>query len=259
MGLEKFIAQSNEIKDPDDLHALLEEALAAMCGFDHVVFGLISDHPSLGLKAGHGIMRKYKCGWMQQFAEEGHEHLDPVRRFRFRPVGPYIWDELPLITKLMPQKTLHMTECRESGFHCSASVALRGTNGELGGIGVSNRRNTKSENEGDKRRELCLLNMIAHQYYMAFCHLHSERTAPAESTVSLTRREMEVLLHIAHAKKEKAIAFDLNISKHAVGFHVRNILKKFNAHNKMAAVLKAINSGSISLDQTCLGQNRDPH
>lgn len=255
MSLEKFILQSNEIREFDDLYTLLEETLVTLCGFDRVIFSLISDHTSISLKAGHGIMRNYPDEWMKHYVQKGYEHIDPVRQFGFRHVGPYIWDSLPLVMNLSSRQSLCMNQCREAGFFNGAAVALRGLPGELAGIGVASSTRSSSETEREICRKLSLFNMIAQQFYAVFCNLHERKHRPTEDPINLTQREMEIIQQLARAKKDDAIACDLNLSKHAVDFHVRNLLKKFNAHNRMAVVLKAINGGVINIDQTTFVSN----
>ena len=76
------------------------------------------------------------------------------------------------------------------------------------------------------------------------------RQAPLEKRqVVLTEREIEVMREMALARKDDAIAFKLNLTKHGVDFHVRNILRKLNAPNRMFAVMKAVNSGLLGLDE----------
>jgi DNA-binding CsgD family transcriptional regulator len=249
MDISQFILASNEAKSVGELYRLLQDALLQACGHDRVIFSLMSDHPSLGLKAGHGIMRNYPDDWMKHYAEKGYEHLDPVRRFGFRHVGPFIWDSLPLVMDLMPQQLACMNECREAGLHDGAAICLRGVTGELGGIGVASSTPRQAESEKEVRYRLALLNAIAQQFYAVFCSLH-EKTSPLEKQqVVLTGREIEVMREMALARKDDAIAFNLNLSRHGVDFHIRNILKKLNAPNRMLAVMKAVNSGLLGLDE----------
>jgi DNA-binding CsgD family transcriptional regulator len=249
MELSQFILSSNEAGSVEELYGLLEDALGDLCGYDRVIFSLMSDHPSLGLSAGHGIMRNYPDDWMKHYAERGYEHLDPVRRFGFRHVGPFIWDSLPLVMDLTPRQALCMNECREAGFHDGAAVCLRGLTGELGGIGVASSTGGRRESAKDMRYRLGMFNAVAQQFYVVFCSLH-EKEAPLERRqVVLTQREIDVMREMALARKDDAIAFKLNLTKHGVDYHIRNILRKLNAPNRMFAVMKAVNSGLLGLDE----------
>ena len=169
IDLLSFIERSNAVTSVDELYRLLEEALRDMCGYDRVIFSLMSDHASLGLPAGHGIMRNYPDDWMRHYVEQGYEHVDPVRRFGFRHVGPFIWDSLPLVTALHPKQVLCMEECRSAGFHDGAAICLRGIDGELGGIGAAASVRSAPMSPAEAQHRLSLLNVIATQFYTVFC------------------------------------------------------------------------------------------
>lgn len=248
MDLVNFISRSNESQDVNELYALLENALTDICGYDRVIFSLMSDHSSLGLEAGHGIMRNYPDDWMKHYVEKGYEHIDPVRRFGFRHVGPFIWDSLPLVMDLSQKQDTCLNECTDAGFNNGAAICLRGLMGEMGGIGVASSSQKKPDTLVETRYKLGLFNAIAQQFYVMFCSIHDKQPEIGHPEIILTPRETDVMRKMALAQKDDAIAFDLNMSRHAVDYHVRNILKKFNAPNRMYAVMKAVNSGFLSLD-----------
>jgi DNA-binding CsgD family transcriptional regulator len=142
-----------------------------------------------------------------------------------------------------------MNECREAGFHEGAAVCLRGLTGELGGIGVASSAGGRTESAKDARYRLGLFIAVAQQFYVVFCSLHETKSPLEKRQVELTGREIEVMRQMALARKDDAIAFNLNLSRHGVDFHVRNILRKLNAPNRMFAVMKAVNSGLLGLDE----------
>lgn len=53
MLLEEFITRSNGASSQEEVFALFQAALKDM-GYDSVVYSLLTDHPSIGRKAGHG-------------------------------------------------------------------------------------------------------------------------------------------------------------------------------------------------------------
>jgi DNA-binding NarL/FixJ family response regulator len=63
----------------------------------------------------------------------------------------------------------------------------------------------------------------------------------------LTRREIEVLEHLAEGLSNKAIAARLGISDQTVKFHVASICGKLGAANRTDAVRRAVRRGLISL------------
>ncbi|WP_186210102.1 autoinducer binding domain-containing protein [Burkholderia gladioli] len=70
------------------------------------------------------------------------------------------------------------------------------------------------------------------------------KLSPAAS-VTLTRREREVLSWTSEGRTASEIGEQLNISERTVTFHINNILAKLGATNKVQAVVKAIGMGLI--------------
>ena len=67
-------------------------------------------------------------------------------------------------------------------------------------------------------------------------------SAEKPSTV-LTARQLEVLRHIAMGKTNQEISRDLYISEHTVANHVRHILEKIDATNRIDAATFAVRYG----------------
>jgi two-component system, NarL family, nitrate/nitrite response regulator NarL len=71
----------------------------------------------------------------------------------------------------------------------------------------------------------------------------SEITAPED----LTQREIEVLQRLAEGLSNKAIAKMLEISENTVKFHVNALLSKFGVSSRTEVVIKAIQSGLVTI------------
>lgn len=61
---------------------------------------------------------------------------------------------------------------------------------------------------------------------------------PGEREASLTAREREVMERVARGYTNKAIARELQISKHTVNGHMERILVKLGVPNRAAAVAR---------------------
>lgn len=61
----------------------------------------------------------------------------------------------------------------------------------------------------------------------------------------LSKRELEVLVHLSQGKTTSSISDDLFISENTVKTHIRHILEKLEAANRAEAVSKAIQMGFI--------------
>lgn len=243
-SLSAFIDKSNEARTVDELYLLLEDTLRYECGFDRVIFSLMSDHSSLDLAAGHGIMRNYPDSWMKEYVAEGYEHVDPVRRFGFNNVGPFIWDQLPLVMDLSSKQKLCLERGREAGLYNGAAICLRGIMGEMAGIGCASSTPQGVQSARDLKMRLGLLNAISHQFYVAFTSLYVRHVDPSRS-IFLTEKELEVIRLMAIAKSDSDMSCILNISPNTVKFHANNILRKFGVSNRISAVMKAVHNGIL--------------
>lgn len=250
MTLSEFIEQSNEATTVEELYRLLEAVMQSECGYDRVIFSLMSNHDSLGLPAGHGLMRNYPDDWMRHYIERGYEQVDPVRRFGFRHVGPFLWDTIPVVMDLSPQQHLCLNQGRDAGLHNGAAVCLRGLMGEFAGVAGASSQRDVLPSEKAARRHLAVLNAISHQFYVAFCGLHQRRFDIHKMRVILTRKELDVLRLIAMSKSDGVIAELLQTSPHTVNFHVRKILKKFNVSDRIGLIKAVLDSGILAPEET---------
>lgn len=66
-------------------------------------------------------------------------------------------------------------------------------------------------------------------------------SSPAFS--DLTRREREILCHVAEGQSNKTIARELGISDGTVKLHVKAILRKLNVHSRVEAAVIAVEEG----------------
>lgn len=66
-----------------------------------------------------------------------------------------------------------------------------------------------------------------------------------EDSIDLSKRELEVLAHIADGAVQKQIADQLDLSSYTVNEYIANIYKKLNVHNAPAAVSKAYKTGIL--------------
>jgi two-component system, NarL family, nitrate/nitrite response regulator NarL len=77
--------------------------------------------------------------------------------------------------------------------------------------------------------------------------------APAEadddSFAELTRREREILCHLAEGESNKVIARDLGISDGTVKLHVKSILRKLGVHSRVEAAVMAVKFSACQGDK----------
>ncbi|OYW53637.1 MAG: hypothetical protein B7Y80_15155 [Hyphomicrobium sp. 32-62-53] len=236
--LERFIADTNKAETSEDVFALFARALSAY-GYDRICYSLITDHPSLGLLAGHGVMRNYSDDWMAHYMENGYEQLDPVPKYCFSTARPFTWDWLTNSFELSPASQKVMNEAQEAKLLDGMAIPLYGVNGELAGVGLAS---SAGGTEID-RNAVSIVRAIAYQFHLAY----TEKDAQCDplSATDLTPREKEILLWAAEGKSDPVIAEIVGISYSTVRFHMSNIFRKLNAYERTLAVAKAIRQGLI--------------
>lgn len=69
------------------------------------------------------------------------------------------------------------------------------------------------------------------------------RPDPKADDVPLTRREYQVLLHLAYGLSNREIGYSLSISVETVKEHIQNILRKFEMPDRTAAAVWAVKRG----------------
>jgi DNA-binding NarL/FixJ family response regulator len=70
-----------------------------------------------------------------------------------------------------------------------------------------------------------------------------KRRDPDEDEVPLTRREYQVLRHLAYGLSNREIGHSLEISIETVKEHVQNILRKLDAADRTEAAVWAVKRG----------------
>ena len=71
------------------------------------------------------------------------------------------------------------------------------------------------------------------------------RLDPTEDDVPLTKREYQVLRHLAYGLSNREIGRSLSISIETVKEHVQNILRKLDAADRTEAAVWAVKRGLV--------------
>ena len=236
-----FVERSNKAQTLDELFECLD-VYSAQLGLDRVIFSLMTDHPSIGQRAGHGVVRSYPEDWMSYYFEKGYEDIDPVRKYVTTWYdGPFFWDQLEHVYRLTKAEKQVLEEGKEAGLLDGIAVPLHGLGGEVAGMGFAS---STGGVEVD-RNKLSLLYAMAHQFNLVYRNIVSRGQDARNRNVHLTRREKEVLSWVATGKSNWEISEILSVSEHTVDFHLRNIFKKLQVASRIAAVVKAIRMNLI--------------
>jgi DNA-binding CsgD family transcriptional regulator len=240
MGLDEFITRTNHASSQEEVFQLFQTALRDL-GYDSVVYSLLTDHPSIGRKAGHGVMGNYPTDWMGYYLAKGYFEKDPIPKHAFTTSAAYTWEHVVKNSSITAQQKRVMNEAQDAKLFSGAAVAIYGPNFEVAGVGIA------SSVGGVKpsRDTLSFVRALAHQFHLAYSQFDVPRAVPVKQ-VYLTPREREVLSYSAEGKSTPVIAAILSISADTVSFHLKNIYAKLNVSSRQTAVVKAIRLGLIT-------------
>ena len=235
----QFVCETNRAPTVEDAFGILETYLLAL-GFDRVVYSLITDHPSLGRKRGHGILRNYPEDWMKYYFAKDYFHVDPVIKVIKQTSGAFRWNDLDFLKNGLARDELTlMNEAREARLLDGIGLALHGGRGEIVGMGVAS-----SSGGADLDIDtMSLVYAMCSQFHIVYRRMEEQRPA---AIIQLSAREREVLTWTAEGKSRTAIGDILNISDQTVKTYMNRIFVKLEVNSIQLAVVKAIALGLIS-------------
>lgn len=232
MRIDDFIESSNRAETPDEVFAVLQQAVAAW-GFDRIMYRALRNHPDTALPC---VVRSYPDEWIAHYVERNYVETDPVRHRCLTSSQPFLWQEL--MTRRNAPDNVIFHEAEEMGLRDGVAVPIHGPGGECVGIGFA------SSTGGADTRVLPQLHLMAVQFHTAYSALMAPRP---QAGVRLTPREREILAWSAQGKSAWTIGQILHIAEHSVEWHLKNIYRKLGVDSRITAVVKALHLGLISL------------
>ena len=208
-------------------------------GYNNATLSLVTDHPSIGQRALHGISTNYPDDWMRFYREKDLHRIDPVYQRVLLRSGPFFWsDEVAALRvrqdrpeAFMRAATEMMHQAEDAGLADGIGLSFVNEFGEIAGIGVS-RPTREEDNRWQTLADLSLLSTVFYDRFMSF---HDVLKPP-----SFTAREKDILLWSAHGKSDWEISGILGISIATVRFHWKNTFKKLDVNNRTIATIRAI-------------------
>jgi DNA-binding CsgD family transcriptional regulator len=240
MDLEQFIERTNNAASQEEVFSLYRQALNDL-GYDSVVYSLLTDHPSIGKKAGHGITGNYPRDWMDYYMQKGYFHKDPIPKHAFSTSAAYTWEHVVETIPISRRQKRLMNEAQDAKLKSGAAVALYGPNFEVAGVGIASTVGGVNPN----KNMLSIIRALSYQFHTAYSQFDLV-SAKAEQLVYLTPREQEILSFSAEGKSVPVVGAILSISVGVVKFHLQNIYRKLNVSTRQQAIVKAIRFGLIT-------------
>lgn len=187
-----------------------------------------------------GKFRNFPEEWMERY-RGGLWEGDPVRSLVAIHPAPFRWREVEAIRSLSPEEIAYKAAVESYDFTDALFVPVFGPGSRNGYLAISL---FSAENDLDASllSELRVICQFMHQRY---CEL-----VPPEvtQTVTLSKREREVLRWVSRGKSNSVIAEILGVSINTVDTHLRRIYSKLNVSDRVSAALAGLSKGFIALD-----------
>jgi DNA-binding CsgD family transcriptional regulator len=235
---EDYVEKANAASSIDELFSVYLKAVGRH-GLDRALFALITDHSDIGKPAGIGVIHNFPQDWMAHYFEQGYDRIDPVPIYGASQFGAYKWDEVPQRMDLTKTQQRCLNLGIEAGLNHGVATFLRGIRNQVAGVSLAS-----SEKKDAFDGKIDLITAYSNHFYAKYRLMHEIRD-PEPVNLFLTPQEKEILEWVAEGKKDFEVGEIMMISEATVNFHMRNIMKKTNSHNRVTAVVKALAYGLI--------------
>jgi LuxR family quorum-sensing system transcriptional regulator SolR len=231
---EAFVEASQKCSSVEQLKSTFGRFAAAE-GYDNHVLTTVGDH------------RLVEVGWFdlpanyaEAYVKERWETIDPILPVARRAATTFYWHEALQGLSLTKAQRSFFGSCGELGVRNGVVMPIHGPNGRCDIISLSRRNN----DEADTAR-LPLLRAVATQAWARFQELNGARLVVERAGSPVTPREREVLKWLKAGKSNREIAELMSVTTKAIEFHVRNMMDKLGAPNRIALVVIALQNGML--------------
>lgn len=183
--------------------------------------------------------------WPLTYVRKRYMLVDPVARYATRAQRPFRWRDAVDASKTDPlwrRMEQMMADARANGLVDGYIFPIHGRSGLLGTMTIGGEAVDLSPTE------LCLFDAVARKAFWRLLELRNEVKSfeePGKAELKLTKREMEVLSHLADGLTSIEISRLLAISSHTVDWYMNSIQDKLKAKNRQHIVAIAFRNGLI--------------
>lgn len=211
-------------------------------GFDHLGYAVISNHPGLNDSNIPKLAAKSNVkGWDTHYLENNYHTIDPSLMLAHSSSGFFTWENVSKQTLISKKQRLIFQEAKDFNLHKGINVSIHGTNGvKCLVIAASSHAELNID-----QYVIDSINLISYQFNICFLSLMA--FIPRVTNISLTLKEKEILKWTSKGLTQIEIAKVLNITRHTVNYHMRNIFRKLDTNNITAALVIAIKEDLIKI------------
>lgn len=242
MRIFDFIEQSNQAKSVDEVFGLFRETIGEF-GFNRLAFAATTQ-PARDDLSRRGldpvVTMNFSDQWVEHYFKNRYEDFDPILQLAPQVDSLIDWDDVVKNAPLTSKQMRLMLESRECGLHNGISIPVHGPRGEGYVVSLATEQRQR---EGPAN--LAALQIAAIQLQLAYSRL-GQKSGEAIEPVHLTDRERECLTWTARGKSAWAISMIIGVSEHTVNFHLKSVMRKLKASNRIQAVALAVRLGLVN-------------
>ena len=231
---EDFVETSRQALSVDELKAVLERTFADEGYQNYAIVSLLGRS-----KIGRLKICNLPPGVHETYQAEQWERADPLLPVAVRANRPFAWEDVWRRTNLSKEQTAVVEGFGRLGLHKGITFPLYFARGPYHVMTLSKRQDDDQDIE-----RLPLLHALCTQAWSRYLELNE---GIADSSTSLSPREIDILHWMKEGKSNWEIAEISNLSVKTIEYHVSNVLKKMGASNRITAVVNALRLGMLEL------------
>ncbi len=176
--------------------------------------------------------------WVRNYLKKEYYKCDPITRLVYSRANPLRWSDVYDMPGLSAEEREYLGVLRAADFGDGLAIPLYGPMGRNGYNGFGFGKGAPHCDD-HTMAELWISAQAAH---LRYCHLLREQAA---HSISLSKREKQVLEKILRGRSNPQIAQDTGVTLNTIDTYVRRIFDKLDVTDRTTAALRALALGLI--------------
>lgn len=240
-SFEAFVEATREVNSVERLYEILLDVMQAQ-GYDQLNFSIQRDPELLDAHKGFGLISTYPKLWKDHYQDRQLIRIDPVARRASSAFKPFRWRDIDRTTPLSRQQNAFLKKADAAGLHHGIGIPFTGPRLQIAGIAMAS-----SDRRMGKPANLDVLAAYCNHFYQCYKRLKGSGLASLAPMVTLSHREQEIMIRVAHGRTNDQIAQSLALSADTIDYHIRGVFRKLGVHNRVAAASLCVQFGLVEL------------
>ena len=223
----------------------LKEILITLCqtyNYHYIIYNIQIIHPFENTE--YFAIGNYPKEWLEVYESSNYASIDPIIKYCSHHTEPIFWHDT-YNEKAKTNIISFFEHSKEFGLYDGISKSIKIKENEIGILSIAKHKMLTLDDKSSMET-IHMLNIL--QPYIHESIIRVSKEFFNINTPSLTKREKEVLFHLAKGDTSIEVSKTLKISETTVVFHTKNIIEKVDAKNRTHAVAKAIALNLINFD-----------